>query len=251
MSGAAEAFAIASPALGEEIRGYLVQSRRDPVALVYLLHGRGGAAEDWLPVLAELELPPLVAVLPDAPWSERASWYVDSAAADGKAVERALVHDLVPAFDARFPALAARARRVIAGVSMGGAGALRIALAYPDLFGALISLSPAIYVPPPPPGSSLRMHGAFGRPDSRFNLPTYRALHYRRLLGNAHGLRAFVAAGETNDLADEAATVASDLAGAGAQVESHRYPGGHGWETWGPALGDALRDLLTSAGARA
>jgi hypothetical protein len=84
MSGAAEAFAIASPALGEEMRGYVVQPADDPVALVYLLHGRGGAAEDWLPVLAGLALPPLVAVLPDAPWSERASWYVDSAAADGK-----------------------------------------------------------------------------------------------------------------------------------------------------------------------
>jgi enterochelin esterase-like enzyme len=251
MSGAAEAFAIASPALGEELRGYVVQPAGDPVALVYLLHGRGGAAEDWLPVLAGLTLPPLVAVLPDAPWSERASWYVDSAAADGKAVEHALVHDLVPALDARFPALASCSCRVLAGVSMGGAGALRIALAYPHLFGALISLSPAIYVPPPPPGSSLRMHGAFGRPDSRFNLPTYRALHYRRLLRNAPGLRAFVAVGDTDDLADEAATVVSDLVGAGAQVESHRYPGGHGWETWGPALGDGLRAVLSSASARA
>jgi acetyl esterase/lipase len=106
-------------------------------------------------------------------------------------------------------------------------------------------------VPPPPPGSSLRKYGAFGRPGSRFNLPTYRALHYRRLLRNAPGLRAFVAVGGSNDLADEAATVASDLAGAGARVESHRYPGGHGWETWGPALGDGVRALLTPGSARA
>jgi enterochelin esterase-like enzyme len=246
-----EPFAIASPTLGEEIRGHVVQTAADPVALVYLLHGRSGAAEDWLPVLAGLALPPLVAVLLDAPWSERASWYVDSAAADGKAVESAIVRDVVPAFDARFPALADRDRRLLAGVSMGGAGALRIVLAYPELFGALISLSPAIYVPPPPPGSSLRKHGAFGRPDSQFNLPTYRALHYRRLLRNAPGLRAFVAVGGSNDLADEAATVASDLAGAGARVESHRYPGGHGWETWGPALGDGVRALLTPGSARA
>jgi enterochelin esterase-like enzyme len=243
-----EAFSVDSPVLGEQIQGYVLEAGRDPRGLIYLLHGRGGAAEDWLPALASLELPPLVAVIPDAPWSERSSWYVDSAASGGRPVETAIVRDLVPAFDLRFPALAARDRRLIGGVSMGGAGALRLALAHPALFGALIALSPAIYVPPPPPQSTLRAHGAFGRPGSRFNLPTYRALHYRRQLANARGLRAFVAVGDTLDLADEAAIVVSDLAGAGAEAELHQYPGGHGFESWAPALADGLRAVLTPAG---
>jgi enterochelin esterase-like enzyme len=246
VSAAPERFSVDSAVLGEAIQGYVVLPEVDPVALIYLLHGRGAGAEDWLPALEQAELP-LVAVLPDAPWSERASWYVDSAAADGRPVERALVTDLVPAFDARFPEFSGRERRLVGGVSMGGAGAIRLALAYPHLFGGLLALSPAIYVPPPPERSTLRAHGAFGRGSHRFNLPTYRALHYRRLLANAAGLPAFVAVGDTGDLAEQAETVATDLAGAGARVESHRYPGGHGWDVWMPALGDGVRAIITAA----
>jgi enterochelin esterase-like enzyme len=245
----AEPFSVESPVLGEAIHGYVVEPDGEPSGLFYLLHGRGGSAGDWLPALARVDVP-LVAVLPDAPWSERASWYVDSEAADGRPVERALVADLIPALDARFPGLAHRERRFVGGVSMGGAGALRLALAYPELFGALLALSPAIYVPPPPARSTLRAHGAFGRGDARFDLPIYRALHYRRLLERAPELRAFVAAGDTGDLTDEAAIVAADLVGAGAAVELRGYPGGHGWDVWTPALADGVRALVTRPDAR-
>jgi enterochelin esterase-like enzyme len=249
VSRTAEPFAVPSRVLDETIRGYVVEPEREPVGLIYLLHGRGGAAADWPPVLAGLDLPPLVAVLPDAPWSERASWYVDSAAADGRPVEQALIADLLPAFDARFPVLADRRRRLIGGVSMGGAGALRLALAHPQLFGRLISLSPAIYPPPPPEGSTLREHGAFGKGEVRFDLPSYAALHYRTLLANARHLPVFVAVGDTGDLEGAAETVAADLADAGARVDFRVYPGGHDWDVWGPALSDALRALVTSPNA--
>jgi enterochelin esterase-like enzyme len=241
-----EPFALPSAVLGEPIRGYLLQPVEPPIGLVYLLHGRGGTADDWLPVLVGLELPPLVLVVPDAPWSERASWYVDSAARGGRKVETAFTTDLVRAIDWRFPRLATRERRIIGGVSMGGAGALRMALAFPELFGALVALSPAIYPPPPPEGSTLRRSGAFGRGSAPFNLPTYRALHYRRLLAAAPGLRAFVAVGDTRDLGREAETVAADLVGAGSTAEFHTYPGGHDWDVWGPALRDGLGALVTS-----
>jgi enterochelin esterase-like enzyme len=240
-----EPLALPSAVLGEPIRGYLLQPAEPPTGVVYLLHGRGGTAEDWLPVLAGLELPSLVLVVPDAPWSDRASWYVDSGARGGRKVETAFTQDLVRAIDWRFPKLATRERRIVGGVSMGGAGALRLALAYPELFGSLLALSPAIYPPPPPEGSTLRQHGAFGRGTSRFNLPTYRALHYRRLLGAAPRLRAFVAVGDTRDLGREAETVVADLVGAGSPAELHVYPGGHDWDTWGRALRDGLRALVT------
>ncbi len=193
---------------------------------------------------------PVVVVLPDAPWSERASWYVDSAAHGGRPVERALIDDLLPAFDARYPMLADRGRRLVGGISMGGAGAVRLALAYPERFCALLALSPAIYASAPPERSTIRTSGAFGRGSVRFNLPTYRALHYRRLLGHAAGLPAFIGVGDTGDLLDEAETVASDLAGAGALVELHRYPGGHDWDVWTPALVDGIGALVTSSGSR-
>jgi S-formylglutathione hydrolase FrmB len=55
-----------------------------------------------------------------------------------------LVADLVPFVDARYRTRAERAGRLAAGVSMGGYGALRWALAAPSLFAAAGGLSPAI-----------------------------------------------------------------------------------------------------------
>jgi enterochelin esterase-like enzyme len=54
--------------------------------VLYLLHGRGDTMQAWTRIKADLDkliddgtIAPVIAVLPDAPWSERGSWYVDSA----------------------------------------------------------------------------------------------------------------------------------------------------------------------------
>ena len=103
--------------------------------------------------------------MPDAPWSSRASYYVDSGyrgADPGRAVETAFTVDLVGHVDATYRTLANRSGRGIAGYSMGGYGAMRYSLAHPELFGAAIVLSPAVYFPEPPADSSTREFGAFG-----------------------------------------------------------------------------------------
>jgi S-formylglutathione hydrolase FrmB len=56
---------------------------------------------------------------------------------------------------------------VIGGESMGGFGALRFALKYPELFAAAALMSPAIYVPEPPPYFSARS-GAFSTGPTSF-----------------------------------------------------------------------------------
>jgi enterochelin esterase-like enzyme len=170
--------AVRSATLGEDINynvylpaEYEESDRRYPV--IYLLHGRGDSMSAWTQVKSRLdeligsgEIPPTIAIMPDAPWSSRASWYVDSAytgADPGRPVETALLEDLVPHVDATYRTIADRTGRAVAGYSMGGAGALRYSLAHPDLFGAAIALSPAVYFPLPPSDSSTREFGAFGR----------------------------------------------------------------------------------------
>ena len=82
---------------------------------------------------------------------------------------------------------------------MGGAGALRFALAHPDLFGAALVLSPAVYTPLPPADSNTRVFGAFGVGDrsstttstSELNYPALDLHRIRRL-----PLRLFLAAGD-------------------------------------------------------
>ena len=139
--------------------GRATGDRRLPT--LYLLHGRGERMISWLPFFDRLDesvrgglIRPLLTIAPDAPWSSRASWYVDSqftdAADPGYPVETALTTDLAAHVDRVYPTLTDRSARIVAGYSMGGAGALRLALAHQRLYGAAIVLSPAVYAPLPP-----------------------------------------------------------------------------------------------------
>ena len=101
-------------------------------------------------LIANGDIPPTIAIMPDAPWSSRASYYVDSAyrgADPGRPVETAFTQDLIAHVDSTYRTVAARNGRGVAGYSMGGYGAIRYSLAHPDLFGASIVLSPAVYFP--------------------------------------------------------------------------------------------------------
>ena len=144
--------AIPSPTLGQPIPCAVTlpddydrdPTRRFPVLL--LLHGTDGTENDWLDAgglvdgsagsVAEGGLP-FIIVTPGA----GNSWYVDNGSV---AWETALVDDLLPAIDARFRTIPGRAGRAIAGLSMGGYGAVHLALRHPDQFAAVASLSGAL-----------------------------------------------------------------------------------------------------------
>jgi enterochelin esterase-like enzyme len=247
-----------SAALGETVRYAVVRGDGDgPLPVVYLLHGRGDSAASWEPVLGELRRLPSIAIMPDAPWSARASYYVDSLHRSGRAVETALSRDLVAEVDARFPTIVDRTGRLVAGYSMGGYGAVRLALAHPATFSAAVVLSPAVYVPEPPEGSSAREFGAFGRGAARYDPERYRELAYPGLLAAHpahHDLRLAVAVGDTEAAHPGApsglalAAQAQALAEAAGRTPGIRssfrtYPGGHDFGVWRPALLGALQDL--------
>lgn len=249
----------ASDALGERLRYRVVRGQGEgPLPVAYLLHGRGDTAASWEPVLDDLARLPLIAIMPDAPWSARASYYVDSQHTAGRSVERAIAIDLVAEVDRTFPTIADRAHRIVAGYSMGGYGAVRLGLAHPDVFSGVAALSPAVYVPEPPAGSSAREAGAFGSGQVVFDPARYRELAYPALLAAYPAdldLRVAVAAGGTEPphpgapAALAIATQARAFAEAadrtpGIHATYREYPGGHDFGVWRPALLDALRQLL-------
>jgi len=246
--------ALPSAALGEELRFLLrVPAGPGPHALTVLLHGRGDTAESWEPVFADL--PPGVVVIPDAPWLDRAGYWVDSAFPGGRAIETAIVRDLLPALAQRLPLLPDRSARTVAGYSMGGAGAMRLGLAHPALFGTVVAFSPAVYDPDPPEGSSARESGAFGTASRRYDHGVYERLGYLASLGHYPAgtpTRLRVAVGDAEPPHPGAPADAAVAAQAEALVRAasrvpgidatlRTFPGGHGWETWRPALRWAIR----------
>jgi S-formylglutathione hydrolase FrmB len=71
------------------------------------------------------------------------SWFVDSY--DGRSrYERFLTEDLVPFVDGKYRTTPERRARLAAGISMGGYGAIHLALLHPEVFVAVGGLSPAI-----------------------------------------------------------------------------------------------------------
>lgn len=273
--GTIEPGKLESPVLGDEMHyyvylpaGYEESQSRYPV--LYLLHGRGENMADWAKVKQDLdrmiaagEVPPLIAILPDAPWSHRASFYVDSAytgpQSPGRPVETAFVDDLISHVDTTYRTIADRDGRVVAGYSMGGYGALRYVLAHADLFMGGIVLSPAVYVPLPPAESSTREFGAFGVGDRLFDESIWMAKNYTNtvasFLDTGFKSHLFIAVGDDeyrhpdpadwlHDLDMEAHLAHNTLSRVkGLSVELRVLDGGHGWDVWRPGLVEGLRYL--------
>ena len=71
------------------------------------------------------------------------SFYVDSPVTGRW--ETYVVRDVVPFVDSRYRTLAEPGGRGVAGESMGGFGALHLAMRHPDVFGAVFALSPGLF----------------------------------------------------------------------------------------------------------
>jgi S-formylglutathione hydrolase FrmB len=119
------------------------KERRYPV--LYLLHGLGGSAEDWVSSRARLAdyaaQYPFIIVIPEG----KDGWYTDGPAPNAK-FESYFVEELIPDVDRRFRTVAAREGRAVAGLSMGGYGSMKFALKHPELFAFAASMSGALAV---------------------------------------------------------------------------------------------------------
>lgn len=124
------------------------KERRYPV--IYWLHGLGGTQRAGAGFVKRLEraiatnsAPESIVVLVNGMAN---SLYCDSK--DGQVpFETVFVKDLVPHIDTTYRTWARREGRALEGHSMGGWGAARLGFKYPDTFGSISALSPAMYSP--------------------------------------------------------------------------------------------------------
>src|SRR4051812_40437628 len=137
----------ASRALGRKVKyrvvlpaSYGSTAHRYPV--LFLLHGVFGGFENWetlTDVTRYAGAAEIIIVTPDA----ANSWYVNSATNPSLRYEDFVVQDLIPDVDETFRTLRSSHRRAIAGLSMGGYGALKLAINYPGTFDFAGSISGA------------------------------------------------------------------------------------------------------------
>jgi S-formylglutathione hydrolase FrmB len=111
--------------------------------VIYLLHGLFGHFDNWTDKtkLAEYAAPHnFIIVTPEG----GDGWYTDSVSVPNDKYESYIIQELIPEIDKKFRTVADREHRAIAGLSMGGYGAIKFGLKYPDKFLLVGSFSGAL-----------------------------------------------------------------------------------------------------------
>ena len=117
------------------------RSKRYPV--IYLLHGLTGHYTNWLEKtkLVDYTAPyEFIIVMPEG----NDAWYTDSATVPTDKYESYILQELIPDVEKRFRAISDAGSRAIAGLSMGGYGALKFGVKYPQQFVFVASMSGAL-----------------------------------------------------------------------------------------------------------
>lgn len=217
----------------------------EKLPVIYLLHGGGGGFRDWSNYsdVAHFAENGFILVMPDG----GSSYYVNSATQPQDRYEDYIVNDLISDVEKRFPVATGRSHRAIAGVSMGGFGAIKLSLSHPELFAFAAGLSSAVDVP--------------SRPFSPKRVSQWR--HHSSIFGpwesqTRHDGDPFVLAqsadpdkvpyfylscGDKEGLLPANKKFAALLGQRHFQYEFHVFPGGHDWNQSNGRLPELFQSL--------
>ena len=118
-------------------------SSRTRYPVLYLLHGLTGHYSDWLTKTNVADYAAqyrMIVVMPEG----KDGWYTDSATVPNDKYESYVLKELIPDVQRRYRTIETRFGRGVAGLSMGGYGALRFGLKSPGTFAFAASLSGAL-----------------------------------------------------------------------------------------------------------
>lgn len=224
--------------------------------VLYLLHGLTGHYNDWLSRtnLADYAAQyRLIVVTPEG----NDSWYVDSATAPSEKYESYILKELIPDVQQRYRTIEARYGRAIAGLSMGGYGAVKFGVKSPATFVFAGSMSGAFGVTrfteqemgPSRFQTSLKLFGAIGS-DTRKQNDLFELV--KQLPANRVAALPFFYFDCGTE--DSALIFSSNRELAGLMAEKkipHEYrqlPGDHSWGYWDRQVQEVLELAVKSLG---
>lgn len=217
--------------------------------VLYLLHGLFGHYDNWIThtKLSDYAVKySMIIVTPEG----GDAWYTDSGTEPAAKYETYVIEELIPDVQRRYRTIETREGRGIAGLSMGGYGALKFGVKHPEMFVFVGSLSGAL-------GAAswteadLRGFEAiwrtllpiFGHEDS----PMRRAndLHklYRELTAERIAALPYVYldCGTEDPLLSSSRSLAAILLERKIPHEYRRLPGKHNWQYWDAQVQEVLR----------
>ena len=178
------------------------------------------------------------------------SYYTNAVDPPQDRYEDYIVNDLISDVESRFPVATGRSNRAIVGISMGGFGAVKLALRHPELFIFAGGMSSAIDVPRR--AFSMRrlqqsrhyssIFGSAGSQTRRDNDPFVLV----RTSNPEAAPYFFLTCGEQEGLLPANREFAALLKARHFQFEFHTVPGGHDWNQWNAWLPDHVPQPRTA-----
>jgi len=209
---------------------------KGPYVTLYQLHGLSDDHTIWVrrtSIERYVSGLPLVVVMPDG----GRGWYTD--AVEGFAYESHIMKDAVGFIEKFFPVKQSREGRAIGGLSMGGYGAMKLALKHPKVFGSVAAHSSAFEVGHrsvgPDEREGRRVFGSepAGGPNDLF------ALAEKLPKKSAPAIR--FDCGKSDFLIESNRRFHRHLARLGVKHTYREYPGVHEWDYWDAHFPEALR----------
>jgi len=208
-----------------------------PFPVFYLLHGLSDDHTIWhrrTRIETYITGMPLMVVMPDG----FRGFYTDNH--DGPAYARYIGEELPAQIERTFPARNDRGGRCIGGLSMGGYGALRVGLGYPERFGSITSHSGAVRFSP-------QLHSVLGPAEVRHIFGKKPAgtdhdlVHLARKAKRKGRLPAIRLDCGTDDfLFPDNQELHRRLTGLAVPHEYQTFPGTHSWDYWDEHIREAL-----------
>ena len=176
-----DTIAIFSPSMNKSVKNVIVlpagydPNAAEPYPVIYLLHGYSGCYNSWIGIRPELPQDAsrlrCIFVCPDGGYD---SWYWDSPKVKDYRYETYVSKELIDYIDSHYNTLKDRTGRAISGNSMGGHGALWLAIRHNDIFGACGAVHGGVDIRPFPDHWGMKRHlgNITKTPKSGMNTPS-------------------------------------------------------------------------------
>jgi putative tributyrin esterase len=213
--------------------------------VLYLLHGANSGPVEIMERSNVVKLSSashLITVIPDADFS----YYTNAKHTRHARWEDAITEELVRDVKGRFPVLEGREHAGIAGISMGGYGAVKLALKHPEVYAFGGSMSGALDITRRPAslrrwGQTWRIWNIFGvQWNARRDEDVFDLLATKKEMQRTTW---FESCGKDDPLISVNERFTRELLKSGENVRTIITLGGHDWQSWN----SALPELFTTA----
>lgn len=222
--------------------GYSGENNDERYPVIYLLHGLTGHFDNWTEktdIAKYASTNNIILVMPEG----GDGWYTDSAAVANDKYESYIIEELLPEIDKKFRTIGIREKRAIAGLSMGGYGALKFGLKYPELFSVVGSFSGAFDAPMRGIGGAKTwpsIMSVYGKGDSETRKANDIFARVGKIAGDDIAKLPFIYldCGTEDFLFETNRRFADLLIEKKVPHEFRQLPGGHTWPYWEKQAGE-------------